>query len=158
MTASASIGSEPIGSDGDEDGSVATRGRAVVTVSNVYRATVSVTEVFRATVTVELLMSVIGNLVRTSVVFTEVATGTPMDPTPASLQVRTPDGTETTYVYGVEGSPIARDGLGTFHADFIETQANRWRFRWVGSGAVIAAGEKPFDVGPSGMANPVMGS
>lgn len=59
--------------------------------------------------------------------------------TTAVCTVRKPDGTTST--------PSVTDGAtGVYTADVTLDQAGRWRYRWSGTGDVIAAGEDSFDV------------
>lgn len=55
--------------------------------------------------------------------------GAATDPDTCVLIVRTPDGEETVYHYGVD-SEVQRDALGQFSADFVVADAGRYEYRW----------------------------
>lgn len=97
----------------------------------------------------------IGSLVRVSTLPNHFrdASGAPCDPTTVTLLIRSPDKVETSYPYG--SSAVVRDGYGAYHFDVGPlTQAGAWSYRWVGTGAVIAAAEGRFDVRKSAFTNP----
>ena len=81
----------------------------------------------------------IGDGIRLSVVFTVCATGADADPTTVTLIVEDPSGTQTTYTWA--GATVTRDSEGHFHTDIEVDTAGAWHYRWVGTGAVIAAVE-----------------
>lgn len=75
------------------------------------------------------------------------------DPTTVTLKLRTPAGTETSHVYGTDANVI-RDGLGQYRYDLTLTAAGTYRYRWVGTGAVIAAEESTIVSEASGFSAP----
>lgn len=79
---------------------------------------------------------IIGNRVRMSAAFTTAA-GAAVDPTTVTLTVRPPSGAASTP------SP-AKDSTGNYHADVTPDLVGDWRYRWIGSGALVAAGEGEF--------------
>lgn len=87
-----------------------------------------------------ILEFVIGEVVRISVVFTDVE-GTPTDPTDATLSVKTPDGEVEDITDSIFNDTTA---VGAFYADYPITQAGDHYWRWEGSGALVAANEGLF--------------
>jgi len=94
----------------------------------------------------------IGDQVRSSASFRN-AGGTAADPTGVKFLHAEPDGTETTYVFGVDGE-VVQDSTGEFHFDVIAAAAGRHVVRSVGSGVVAAAQERPFIVRESVFTTP----
>ena len=80
----------------------------------------------------------IGDLVRLSATFTDLA-GAPVSPSAVVLRVKAPDGTVSTPT-------PTNDGIGVYRHDLAVTQAGLWCYRWEGTGAVTAAGERTFMV------------
>jgi hypothetical protein len=81
----------------------------------------------------------IGTGVRLEVAFTD-ADGEPADPDTVTLQVKLA-GTVTEYTYADD--QLTRDGVGVYHFDL--TVSGRTHYRWVGTGAVLAAVEGVLD-------------
>lgn len=81
----------------------------------------------------------IGDLAKVSAAFTNAA-GAAIDPTVVKLTVKKPDGTLTTYTYGV-GDTIVKDSTGNYHANIDLTLAGTWRYRWFSTGTGQAAEE-----------------
>lgn len=67
------------------------------------------------------------------------------DPTTVTAMLRSPNGIETSQVYGQTSSSIVRDGTGVYHLDVTWTTRGTWAMRWKGEGAVIAAVETTVD-------------
>lgn len=65
------------------------------------------------------------------------------DPTTVTAVIRTPGGVNTTYVFGVDAE-LVKDSTGVYHVDVAADQAGRWVYRFVGTGAAAAAGERTF--------------
>lgn len=84
----------------------------------------------------------IGDLVRSECVFKATSTGAVADPTGVSLTVTLPSLSTVTVTYGGAGSgqvgAIAKDGTGVYHADVTINAAGDWKFKWLGTGAVVA--------------------
>ncbi len=77
----------------------------------------------------------VGDLVRLSAAFTSSA-GVATNPTAVSLRVINPAGVE------VDPDPTpTNDGAGAYHYDLTVTLAGTWRYRFAGTGAVVAAEE-----------------
>lgn len=85
---------------------------------------------------------ILGEPVHLTATFATLA-GTLTDATIA-LTIRTPDGVETS-----ESASVVRDSTGTYHADYTTTLHGVHAYRWVASGALIAAYEGQFLVLPS---------
>lgn len=87
----------------------------------------------------------VGSLVRTSAAFTN-ASGTAADPTTIVLRFANLVATPTVWTYLGTGS-IVKDSTGNYHADLDTTALpGEWRYRWIGTGAVQAAGDGAFQV------------
>lgn len=87
----------------------------------------------------------LGDLVRVSAAFTDVALGGAIDPDVVKLTIKEPDATVTTYVYGTDAELI-KDSIGNYHADIDADQSGTWYYRWWSTGSGQAAAEKRFDV------------
>lgn len=61
--------------------------------------------------------------------------GQDTDPTSITIDVRDPDG-------DIVSLTPTHDGDGNYHADLVATLPGRWYYRWAGTGAAEAAGEK----------------
>ena len=85
---------------------------------------------------------VIGSAVLLTGTFTNPAK-TPVDPTVVVVKVKDPTGVETDYT-----SPT-NTSVGVYAQQIIPTTAGTWRYRWVGTGAAVSAGEKTFEVKPT---------
>lgn len=95
-------------------------------------------------------MATIGNIKRVSAVFTVGATET--DPTAVTVRVRAPDGTETSYVYGVDAE-VVRTAVGRFRFDLTGTQAGEYLVRFEGTGATTAADNEKIKFTASGFSS-----
>lgn len=87
-----------------------------------------------------------GTLVTVRGTFTN-STGTVLNPTAVLLDTTEPDGTQTTYTYGV-GNTITRPSTGIYEAN-LDTTSKRglWLYTWYSTGAGQAdSGEKEFYV------------
>jgi hypothetical protein len=87
----------------------------------------------------------LGNAVKLSVTFLDATTLIPADPTTVKLRVRDPAGTETDYV----GLQVIRASAGNYSFVVATVTPGIWKYRWEGSGIVVAAAEKHFEVQPS---------
>jgi hypothetical protein len=87
----------------------------------------------------------IGDVIRITGTFAQA--GSALDPTTVSLQVRTPDGTITTYVYPTD-SALVRTATGAYRLDYAITLAGQHWYRWVTTGTGAAAEENWFVVRP----------
>lgn len=67
------------------------------------------------------------------------ASGTATDPTTIVLKYINPAGTVTTLTYP---TGIVKDATGRYHYDLTLNASGTWAYRWEGTGAVVAAGEK----------------
>lgn len=89
----------------------------------------------------------LGDPVRVSVTFKNNA-GTVTDPTTVTAKVRAADGTIATHAYPGDGT-VVRDSTGVYHVDITTTAAGVWSYRFIGSGALVAANEAEFFAQPS---------
>jgi hypothetical protein len=70
--------------------------------------------------------------------------GLAADPTTVTLQVESPDGTETTYTYA--GGTVSKAATGSYYKEIQVTQVGTWSTRWIGTGAVAAVDPYEFYV------------
>lgn len=80
----------------------------------------------------------IGQTVELSAAFTNLA-GVPKDPTAVTLQIKDPTGTVVTPAPTPTHDGAADSGL--YHYDLPITASGVWRYRFAGTGAVVAAEE-----------------
>lgn len=92
----------------------------------------------------------LGDMRRMPAAFTDID-GNPADPTDVTFRMREPDGTVTSYVYGVDGELI-RDSLGNFHVDWLYAQEGRHFCDFTGSGVVQAVAHAEIHIHRSGTA------
>jgi hypothetical protein len=76
------------------------------------------------------------DLVRLTCTFTNLATA-PTDPTTVTISVLNPSGTITAYTYAA--GEIIKSATGIFYYDLALTTVGLWKYRWKGTGTVIAA-------------------
>lgn len=84
-----------------------------------------------------------GDVVVCAVEFT--AGGGFVDPGALSFKVRKPDGTVTTYVYGVDAQ-LVRESQGVYEVDVVADEEGTWQYRFEGTGASQSASEGEFYV------------
>lgn len=88
----------------------------------------------------------LGDLVRVTAAFTDPDDDdSAFDPDSVRLSVREPDGTVTTYVYGVDAL-IEKDSVGNYYADIDAEAPGVWYYHWHSTGDGQAASEKRFQV------------
>jgi hypothetical protein len=75
------------------------------------------------------------------------------DPTVLVFRWKEPDGTITSYTYGVDAE-LVRDALGLYHVDRTLNAAGIHTWRWKASGLVTDADEKKLKAKPSAFENP----
>lgn len=80
----------------------------------------------------------VGDRVRVYGVFTDLA-GVDTDPTTIVCKYQDPAGTETTVTYPTS---IVKASTGRYYLDIDLNAAGTWYYRWVATGAVVAAGEQ----------------
>jgi len=66
------------------------------------------------------------------------------DPTTVTLKVKSAVGVTSTYTYGA--GEITKDAVGVYHKDVSVDDDGVWYYRFIGTGAVAAAGEYQFEV------------
>lgn len=69
--------------------------------------------------------------------FRDHDTGALADPSDVFLDVTAPDGTPTTYQYGV-GSVISKLSTGEYKAEIPASAVGYWRYRWRSTGTANA--------------------
>jgi hypothetical protein len=84
---------------------------------------------------------IIGNILVLSGVF-KTAAGVLIDPTTVTLNVRLPDGTTVTPA-------VTHDSTGMYHANYQPAIGGIFYYRFVGTGAAIAAAQQQFTIVPS---------
>ena len=84
----------------------------------------------------------IGTAVKMTSTFTVSSTNT--DPTTVTLQVTDPSGNTDTYTYA--GGTVDKDAAGIYSKTITPDEAGYWKYRFVGTGAVVAANSFKFYV------------
>jgi hypothetical protein len=72
------------------------------------------------------------------------ADGTPADPTTVTLTVRDPAGVSTDYTYAA--GDLTKSAAGIYYRDVMMAQSGTWLYRFVGTGACIAAGWRQINI------------
>lgn len=85
----------------------------------------------------------VGDQVRVSVAFTNTA-GTAADPTTITLLVKQRQRAVATYTFAA--GQVTKTATGAYYRDVDVTEEGIWDYRWVGTGAVVAAAEGSFNV------------
>lgn len=85
----------------------------------------------------------IGDVVRITGSFTQ--SGVALDPTTVKLDVKTPDGVVTTYVYGTDAA-LVRTAQGQYRLDFLVAQSGAHWYRWLSTGTGAAGEQNWFGV------------
>ena len=94
-----------------------------------------------------------GNVVVMTVQFTNSATPpVPADPTSIALRVIDPSGVETDYTY--LAGDLTKNSVGNYSYPLEVLLFGRWKYRFEGKGAIIAAAENLFQVSPSNFVSP----
>jgi len=86
----------------------------------------------------------IGEVVRNSFASTNLA-GTAVDPGALTVNIKTPLGALTTYVYGID-LQLVKDSTGNYHVDVDAVSQGRWIVKWVATGANKGAKTNKFQV------------
>jgi hypothetical protein len=81
-----------------------------------------------------------GMAVKMSCTFTVSSTNT--DPTTVTLEITDPNGTQTDYTYA--GGTVDKDATGIYSKTITPNLAGYWKYRFVGTGACIAANSFKF--------------
>lgn len=79
----------------------------------------------------------LGNVVRSIATFGDAAGGA-LDPTTVTFRMRSPTGTLTTYVYGINAE-LVRMATGLYRVDLSLSEPGRWSYRWLSTGTGQAA-------------------
>lgn len=56
-----------------------------------------------------------------------------VDPTTVTFVLRSPNGVETSYVYGTDAA-LVQDSTGDYHIDVVPDMGGRWSFAWISTG------------------------
>lgn len=86
----------------------------------------------------------LGTTIRLSGAFSDPASA-PVDPSSVTVKVLAPDGSVTTFVYGVD-SALIKDDVGLYHLDYLADQAGEYCHRWEGTGAATVVTQAQFNV------------
>lgn len=89
----------------------------------------------------------VGDLVRCTGVFTD-ASGDRVDPSAVTAKIKKPDGTTTTYTYGVDVA-VVHESQGVFHLDVSATLEGIYFYRFQATGTGQSGGDNHFLVQPS---------
>ncbi len=87
----------------------------------------------------------LGQLVRVSATFREIASGDEVDPDVVLLAIENSEGAVVEHTY-LDGAFVVRDGTGAYHADVDASSAGTWFYRWRSTGDGQAARETRFKV------------
>lgn len=80
-----------------------------------------------------------GDLVRVTATWTDpLNSDAAIDPSTVAIDVTTPSGTTTPYVYGTDAE-VKRDSIGIYYMDLSLTEEGTWKYRWYSTGAAQAA-------------------
>lgn len=77
---------------------------------------------------------------RLSVQFQTLA-GDALDPSVITFTLKKPGSASVAYTYGGSPSLIMRTGVGAYYIDVNLDVSGIWRYKWIGSGDLIAAEE-----------------
>ena len=86
----------------------------------------------------------IGDVIRCTGTFAD-ASNAATDPALVTVKVKAPDGTITTYTYGVDDA-LVRLTTGTYYVDVPATAAGQWWYRFHSTGSGQSADEHYFQV------------
>ena len=67
------------------------------------------------------------------------------DPTQLIFHIQEPDGTETSYTWGIN-SELVKASTGKFYVDWDADQAGIYKYRWQANGAIQAAYGGSFNI------------
>lgn len=67
------------------------------------------------------------------------ASDTLIDPTTLKIEITSPQGSVTTYIYGTDAE-LVKDSTGTYHADYtIPGPGWMWTWKWIATGTGAGA-------------------
>lgn len=75
-----------------------------------------------------------GEIVRARVTYTDPDTGLVTDPIAVSVVVRQPNGTKTTYVYGVDPE-LTKVSIGLYQILITLSEDGTYKWKWTGTAA-----------------------
>lgn len=85
---------------------------------------------------------IVGTEILLSVAFLNNS-GTAIDPTAITLQVKKEGSTATSYVYGVDAT-LYKGGTGVYYKAYTPATSGVYYYKWAGTGALVAASEGSF--------------
>jgi len=86
----------------------------------------------------------VGDVRKLSGTFSTLA-GVDTDPTTVTLKVESPDGTITSYVYGIDVD-LTQEATGIYSRVIDLDESGHWKFQWIGEGIIDAMEEDTFYV------------
>jgi hypothetical protein len=87
----------------------------------------------------------LGNAITLSATFTVASTGSLGDPSIVKLRIKDPLNVETDYTGGVLSHP----STGVFQYVLTPAIPGVWKYRWEGTGTLVAASERKIEIQPS---------
>jgi hypothetical protein len=90
----------------------------------------------------------IGDRIRLGATFQDL-NGTLADPTTVSLMVKKPNMPAVTYNYALSPAIVTKDSVGRYHVDLDLHLSGTWKYKWIGTGTIIAAEEGRIFVRPT---------
>lgn len=75
-----------------------------------------------------------GEVVRARNTYTDPSNGTPVDPISVKVEIRAPDGTITTYIYGTNAQ-LAKVSVGVYQVLITLALTGTYKWRWTGTAA-----------------------
>ena len=94
----------------------------------------------------------VGDVVRSRGVFRNTSNRALVDPTDVYVQVEKPDGSITSYHYGIDLN-VLRESIGSYTVDVPADQSGNWFVRFYSTGLGQAAQEERFGVRKSRFSN-----
>src|SRR6266576_1898866 len=78
--------------------------------------------------------------------------GNPEDPTALEIRYKNPQTNQITSAAFPTDAAVVQDDTGTFHFDVDTTgfEAGAWHYKWVATGAIVAAEESAFIINEDG--------
>lgn len=81
-----------------------------------------------------------GTRIRCTATFTDVSTGSVVDPATVTFRTKPPTGGPFAYVYGVDPN-VVKTAAGKYRYDLLLSIAGDWYLRWEGTGSNETATE-----------------
>lgn len=96
---------------------------------------------------------IVGDKPRVRASFYAIDTEVLTDPSSIFAMVKKPDGTETSYQYGVDPE-VVRESAGVYNIAILLDAAGHWFVRWKGIGTLVGASETRIIAGASAFSAP----